>query len=40
MLEIDRMPNMNQMEFIKQFDQKVKVPIRNNPEMLYKKYWR
>ena len=40
MLEIDRVPNMNRMEFIKQFDQKVKVPIRNNPEMLYKKFWR
>ena len=37
---IDRMPDMNQMKFIDHFEQKVKVPIRNNPDMLYKKYWR
>jgi hypothetical protein len=31
---------MNQMKFIDHFEQKVKVPIRNNPDMLYKNYWR
>ena len=36
---IDEMPNMNQMEFINQFEQRIKVPIRTNPNMLYKKYW-
>jgi len=36
---IDNMPNMNQQEFIRQFNIKVKQHIRNNPEMLYKNYW-
>lgn len=33
------MPDMNQQRFINQFEQRVKVPIRNNPDMLYKKFW-
>ena len=36
---IDNMLNMNQQEFIHQFDIRVKQPVRNNPEILYKKYW-
>ena len=36
---IDVMPNMNQGRFINQFEQRVKVPLQNNPEMLYKKFW-
>lgn len=30
---------MNQQNFIYQFEIKVKIPVRNNPDMLYKKYW-
>lgn len=37
--KIDMMPDMNQRRFINQFEQRVKVPIRNNPDMLYKKFW-
>ena len=37
---IDRMPNMNQTKFIDHFEQRVKVPVRNNPEMLYKNFWK
>ena len=40
MRSIDIMTNMNQQEFIKQFNVRVIQPIRNNPDMLYKKYWR
>ena len=36
---IDNIPNMNQQRFIMEFNNRVKIPIRNNPEMLYKKYW-
>ena len=36
---MDMMPDMNQARFIKEFEQRVKMPIRNNPDMLYKKYW-
>ena len=36
---IDNIPNMNQQRFIMEFNYRVKIPIRNNPEMLYKKYW-
>ena len=39
MIITDKMPDMNQMKFINQFEQKVKVPIRTNPNMLYRKYW-
>lgn len=39
MKTIDMMPDMNQIKFINQFEQRVKVPIRNNPDMLYKKFW-
>ena len=38
MKTIDMMPDMNQGRFINQFEQRVKAPIRNNPEMLYKKF--
>jgi hypothetical protein len=37
---IDNTPQMNQREFLIQFDIRVKQPIRNNPEMLYKNYWK
>ena len=36
---IDMMPDMNQRRFINQFEKRVKVPIRNNPDMLNKKFW-
>ena len=40
MRSMDIMTNMNQQEFIKQFNVRVIQPIKNNPDMLYKKYWR
>ena len=36
---IDMMPDMNQRRFINQFEKRVKVPIRNNPDMLNKNFW-
>ena len=39
MKQIDAMPNMNQQNFIKQFNIKVIQPVKNNPEMLYKSFW-
>jgi len=37
---IDNMPNMNQGLFIEQFKINIRQPIINNPNMLYKDYWR
>ena len=39
MKKIDMMPQMNRGRFIIQFEQRVKTPIRSNPDMLYKNYW-
>lgn len=36
---IDKMPNMNQYEFVNQFNIRVKQTIINNPEMLSKSFW-
>lgn len=36
---INAMPNMNQQNFIIQFDLMVKQPVIKNPDMLYKAYW-
>ena len=36
---IDRIPGMNQQLFLQNFEIRIKQPIRNNPAMLYKKYW-
>lgn len=38
--EINKMSNMNQTEFIRLFQEKVIIPVSNNPEMLYKRYWK
>ena len=37
---IDNMPNMNQQKFLLEFDLRIKTPVRNNPDMLYKNYWK
>ena len=37
--EINKMSNMNQTEFIRLFQEKVIIPVSNNPDMLYKRYW-
>ena len=39
MMEIDKMPNMNRQEFLRQFDLQIKQPVRNNPMMLRKEFW-
>ena len=39
MRQISNTPSMNQVKFIHQFRQQVIIPVKNNPEMLYKKYW-
>ena len=39
MKAIDGVPNMNKLEFIKQFDLRIKQPVLNRPLMLRKKYW-
>lgn len=39
MYNIDAMPGMNKQQFIKQFDIRIKQPVRKNPNILYKKYW-
>jgi hypothetical protein len=39
-LEIDAIPGMNQNDFIKLFRERIIQPIKINPDMLYKKYWR
>lgn len=36
---IDNMPNMNQQQFIIQFELRIKQPVIQNPDMLYRKYW-
>ena len=38
--QIDKSSQMNKQKFLIQFDIRVKQPIRNNPEMLYKNYWK
>ena len=40
MRTIDAMPNMNQQQFIQLFDLNVRQPVINNPNMLYKNYWK
>jgi len=40
MREIDMTPGMNQEYFIQQFEIRVKQPVRNNPDMLNKNYWK
>jgi hypothetical protein len=37
---IDAMPNMNQQQFINLFNLNVRQPVVNNPNMLYKNYWK
>jgi hypothetical protein len=37
---IDKMPGMNQQNFIKYFNLKIKQPVLNNPQMLRKNYWK
>ena len=39
MQEISKIANGNQNLFLNLFELMVKQPIRNNPDMLYKKYW-
>lgn len=39
MKTIDAIPNMNQQNFINQFNIRIIQPIKNNPDILYKKYW-
>lgn len=36
---IDQMPNMNQMEFIRQFNIRIKQPVISQPFMLRKDFW-
>ncbi len=40
MQRIDEMPNMTQSRFIDLFQQRVVKPVRENPEMLRKSYWK
>ena len=36
---ITTIPEIDKTEFIQQFDLRVIQPVKQNPEMLYKKYW-
>ena len=36
---ITTIPEIDKTEFIQQFDFRVIQPVKQNPEMLYKKYW-
>lgn len=40
MRAIDKMPGMNQQNFIKQFNKRVRKPVLKNPLMLRKKFWK
>jgi hypothetical protein len=40
MRKINAIPGMNQKEFIRQFRINIIEPVKMNPDMLYKKYWR
>jgi len=40
MREIEMTPGMNRERFIQEFNKKIKKPVINMPEMLYKRFWR
>ena len=40
MRQISNTPNMNQTEFIRLFQQKVIKPVKANPDMLRRNYWK